>query len=118
MSSDRLSHLLDQLEGDPAHIPPATGAWLRDALRRWACGLPIEQALGLSPAAARAERDRLITQHVNDLPVVTTTARARFIAREAKRLHSGQRSRYEWLARADRMARLPESARQYHNLLK
>lgn len=116
MSAERLRHALDLLEGD-APLPPATRAWLRDALRAWATGAPIEVAFGLDLASARRERDQLLRDHAPELEAPTLTARARTIAEQARRLHRGRRTAIEWIRRADRLARLPETSRQVLNIL-
>ena len=112
----RLNYIADLLEtAEP--LPPASRCWLREALRSIATGADPAAALGLSPAHGRAERDELIRQRVTELPATTTSARARFLSEQARRIHRGRRSAYAWIEQADRLHTLPESVRQWHNIL-
>lgn len=117
MSHDRLTHLADLIEtGDS--LPPASAEWLRGCLRRWRYGLPLDQAFELTPSNARRERDSIIRQNIEDLPPGGPTARARLLASEVRRIHSGRQSRYWWIRRADSLCRLPETSRQLFNILR
>ena len=116
MSSDRLHHILDLLE-DGTTLPAPTRDWLRDGLRRWAGGQSLELALGLDAATARRERDQVLRDNAATIPAASVSARARAIANEARRIHRGRRTAYDWIRRADRIATLPETSRQILNIL-
>lgn len=115
MSSERLAYAVDLLES-PAPLPDSTRQWLRDALQSILNGADPAHALGLEVRAARQERDDIIRQNAGSL-AWSTSGRARILAEQARRLHRGRRSEYQWLVRADRICRLPESIRMYHNIL-
>jgi hypothetical protein len=117
MTTERLILLSDYLESDKP-IPPASRAWLRDSLRRWQAGLPLDRAFQLDEAHALSERNAILREHAAEIPASSINGRAKAIAAEAKRIHSGRRSRYGWIVEADRLSPLPETPRQYHSLLK
>lgn len=110
-------HLCDLLESD-APLPPASRIRLRDAFRRIAAGMDPIKALGLAAHDAQADRNSIIRTHVVELPARTLHGRCRLLAAEVQRLHRGRRTVYPWIAQADRIRRLPESWRQYANILK
>ena len=118
MSLDRLRHIAGLLEtGDT--LPPASHQWLLDALNAIVYSdVPPDQALGLLGRRAREERDQVIRENAPTLGIWSHSGQAKLLAAEAKRLHQGRRTRLPWLARADRIHRLPETPRQYHNILK
>ena len=115
MSAERLSYCIDLLEAD-APLPAPTRTWLRDCLQSILSGTDPVAALGLEVRAARAERDELIRQNAASL-AWSNSGRAKILSEQAKRLHRGRRTEYQWLVRADRICRLPESIRQYHHIL-
>lgn len=117
MSHARLTHLADLLEsGDD--LPPATAQWLRECLRRWSFGLPLNDAFQLTAGDARRERDSLLRENLDALPATAPTARAKLLAGEIRRIHSGRQTAYPWLRRADSLCRLPETPRQLFNILR
>lgn len=111
-------HLCDLLESD-APLPPASRIRLRDAFRLIRNGTPPAEALEL-PATARCrriERDRILLAHWCQAWHRSTTQTAADIAREVRRMHCGHAPRWLWLRQADRLYRLPETARQVFNLI-
>ncbi len=117
MSHDRLTHLADLLEtGDD--LPPASAEWLRGCLRRWRYGLNLDQAFQLAQTDARRERDRLLRQHAEEIQATGPTERAKLLADEVRRIHSGRNTLYPWIRRADSLRRLPETPRQLFNILR
>ena len=116
MSAERLAYAIDLLEAD-APLPGPTRQWLRDCLQSILAGTDPMTALGLEVRAARAERNAIIKDHAPTL-AWSHSGQARILAAEARRLHRGRRSELPWLARADRLYRLPESERAYHFILK
>jgi hypothetical protein len=117
MSHARLTHIADLLEtGDG--LPPASAQWLRECLRRWSFGLPLNDAFQLTAGDARRERDSLLRENLDALPATAPTARARILASEIRRIHSGRQTDYPWLRRADSLCRLPETPRQLFNILR
>ena len=119
MSAERLRHIVDQLESGTT-IGPASAEWLRDALRRHLDqGEPLDHSLGLASRDLRAERDAIIRGGVAELPGFSSVkARARLLAEESKKLHSGRRSEYLWIIRADRIYPLPTSPRMFEIILR
>ena len=117
MSVEQLQHLANLLEGD-APLPPASRLWLRDSLRRWLAGLPIERALGLTAANARRERDELLRRNAQTVQARSAWHRALLLSDQVRRLHRGRRTAWPWLAQADRLTPLPETARQLYSILK
>ena len=118
MSLDRLRHIATMLESG-SDLPPASHQWLLDAINAIIYSdVPPDQALGLLGRRAREERDEIIKANAGTLSVWSTSGKARLLATEAQRLHQGRRTTIPWLARADRIHRLPETPRQYHNILK
>lgn len=117
MSADRLTHLADLMESGDS-LPPATAQWLRDCLRRWRYGLPLDQAFELSDRNARGERDRMLREHAAEIEASGPTERAKLLADEVRRIHSGRNTRYPWIRRADSLRRLPETYRQIYNILR
>ena len=112
---DRLAYILDLLEV-PDPLPATTRLWLRDALQAILAGADPAAALGIEAKAARQARNEIIRDHAESL-AWSNSGRARILAEQARRLHRGRRSDLTWLARADRIYRLPESIRQYHHIL-
>jgi hypothetical protein len=118
MSIERLTHIAALLESG-ADLPPASHRWLLDAINAIIyCDTPSDQALGLLGRKAIAERDQVIRENAPTLGIWSHSGQARLMAGEAKRLHQGRRTSIPWLASADRIHRLPETPRQYHNILK
>ena len=114
--SDRLSYLVDLLElSDP--LPATTRLWLRDALQAILSGTDPAAALGIEGKAARQARNEIIRENAASL-AWSNSGRARILAEQARRLHRGRRSCLAWLARADRLHRLPETERAYMYILK
>ena len=114
--SDRLSYIADLLEL-PDPLPATTRLWLRDALQAILAGADPAAALGIEGKAARQARNTIIRENAASL-AWSNSGRARILAEQARRLHRGRRSDLSWLARADRLHRLPETERQFHNILK
>lgn len=111
----RLQYLCDLLEaGDP--LPAPSRQWLQTALRSIMEGESPTVALEL-PEPTRQSRDALIRTEAEALPG-SRSSKARLLADQARRIHSGRKSAFPWLQRADRLHRLPETERQYHNILK
>jgi hypothetical protein len=116
VSHARLTHIADLLESGDT-LPPASAEWLRQSLRRWRAGLPIDLALQLTAVDELRERDTILRQHcfeMGDKPF----EQARRIAAEARLIHGGRHSQYGWIHRADRIRRIPDSARQVYTILK
>lgn len=113
---ERLAYVADLLEV-PDPLPDSTRLWLRDALQSILSGADPAAALGIEAKAARQARNEIIRDHAESL-AWSNSGRARILAEQARRLHRGRRSDLSWLARADRLHRLPESERAYHYILK
>ena len=113
---ERLAYAADLLEL-PDPLPATTRLWLRDALQAILSGADPAAALGIDTQAARAARDAIIKDHAPTL-AWSHSGQARILATEARQLHRGRRSEFSWLARADRLHRLPETERAYHYILK
>lgn len=112
---ERLAYVADLLEL-PDPLPDSTRLWLRDALQSILSGADPAAALGIEAKAARQARNDIIRDHAASL-AWSNSGRARILAEQAQRLHRGRRTELAWLARADRICRLPESIRQYHHIL-
>lgn len=114
--SDRLAYIVDLLEL-PDPLPATTRLWLRDALQSILAGADPAAALGIEGKAARQARNDIIRDHAESL-AWSNSGRARILAEQAQRLHRGRRTELAWLARADRLHRLPETERAYMYILK
>jgi hypothetical protein len=118
MSLDHLRHISGLLESG-SDLPPASHRWLLDAINAIVyTDTPPDRALGLVGRKSLEERDQVIRENAHTLGIWSHSGQARLLAGEAKRLHQGRRTSIPWLARADRIHRLPETPRQYHNILK
>ena len=116
MSHAYLTHIANLLESGDT-LPPGSADYLRQSLRRWRAGLPIDLAFQLTAVDELRERDTILRQHcfeMGDRPF----EQARRIAAEARLIHGGRHSQYEWIHRADRIRRIPDSARQVYSILK
>jgi len=121
VSTERLQWLIDVLgDSDPVEIPAASADYLRQSLARGQAGpkLYFERVFQCDGAPARKARDELLRQCAAEIPAYSHWERARIVAAEAARIHSGRRSRFGWITAADALARLPESPRRYVDLLR
>jgi len=115
MSNDRLTHISDLLETGNS-LPPASADWLRQCLRRWRAGLPIDLAFALTKFDLIRERDTILRQHAFEVGE-TPFRQAEVIAAEARLIHGGRHSRYGWIHRADRIRPVPNTSRQLYKIL-
>lgn len=113
---ERLAYVADLLEL-PDPLPATTRLWLRDALQSIISGADPAAALGIEAKAARQARNDIIRDNAPCL-AWSNSGRARILAEQAQRLHRGRRTELAWLARADRLHRLPETVRAYMYILK
>jgi hypothetical protein len=115
MNHDRLDWLAACAEaGD---IPGPTLEWLRDCLRRWQDGATLDQAFCVDGRNAREQRDELLRNAACGLHG-SPWRRATVMAAMVWRLRRNRGSVPEWLRDADRLARVPESARQLYRVIR
>ena len=117
MTTAHLTHIANLLESGDS-LPPASADYLRQSLRRWRAGLPIDLAFQLTAVDARRERDSLLRENLDELPATATTARAKLLAQEIRRIHSGRQTAYPWIRRADSLCKLPETPRQLFSIIR
>ena len=109
MTSDHISHWIDLLEstrGSDLLPDPSL-----DALLTF-----LYSELSRQPQAIK-QRDEILRANLFSVDGRSTWQRAGIIATQARRLHSGMRSNYGWITRADRIKPLPETQRRIFGIL-
>lgn len=119
MSRERLEHIATILEVDGS-LPPASACWLKGALRKFLDNdEPMESAFCIAKRDQISERDAIVISGVSQVEgLPTKRKKALFLASEARKIHRGRKTSHPFIAKADRIAALPESPRRYEQILR
>lgn len=91
--------------------------FLHESLVRWDMGLPLERAFKVDRLGGIEARDRIIREHAQEIPGATDYAKAKRLSDEARNIEKGRATKFPWLRDARDCYRLPETTRQFQNII-